>query len=367
MAQNGCMKTLNRCHQDLVVEIPSSLSFEEAAALPIVGATAYYSLVEQARLQQGETVLIHSGAGATGQMCIQIALLIGAKVYTTVGSHEKKEFLMWRYGLSNEQIFYSRDTSFAPSVMAATQNQGVDVVVNSLAGDRLQASWEVVAPFGRFIELGRTEIISNSKLAMAHFAKNVAFMAVAVDDMVTLRPALVQKNVSAVANLVAKGKLNLPYPLQTYPLSAAEQAFRHLMSGKSTGKFILKVDPEDVVKAYIMKASSGQLSHDATYLIAGGFGGLGRSAARWMISKGARNLILLSRSGPASESARLLVDEIQKAGVRVAARACDIANEADLAAVLADCAKHMPPVRGCLQGTMALRVSYARSLRKDIH
>ncbi|KAF1967921.1 ketoacyl-synt-domain-containing protein [Bimuria novae-zelandiae CBS 107.79] len=355
MAQNGCMKTLNRCHQDLVVEIPSSLSFAEAAAIPIAGATAYYSLVEQARLRQNETVLIHSGAGATGQMCIQIALLIGAKVYTTVGSHEKREFLMWRYGLKVEQIFYSRDTSFATSIMAATQNQCVDVVVNSLEGDRLHASWEVVAPFGRFIELGRTEIISNSKLAMAHFAKNISFIAVAVDDMVTLRPALVQRSVSAVANLIAEGKLNLPYPLQTYPLSTAEQAFRHLMSGKSTGKLVLNVDPADEVKTYSKEASARQLSPDATYLIAGGFGGLGRSAARWMVSKGARKLILLSRSGPVSKSARLLVDDLRGAGVRVAARACDIANEADLAAVLVDCAKDMPPVRGCLQGTMALR------------
>lgn len=357
MAQNGCMKTLNRCHHDLVVEIPSTLSFEEAAAIPIAGATAYYSLVEQARLQQGETILVHSGAGATGQMCIQIALLIGAKVYTTVGSQEKKEFLMWKYGLSEEQIFYSRDTSFAPSIMTATQNQGVDVVINSLAGDRLQASWEVIAPFGRFIELGRTEIINNSKLAMAHFAKNVSFIAVAVDDMVTLRPALVQKVVSAVTKLITEDKIKLPFPLQTQPLSGAEQAFRHLMSGKSTGKLVLKVDPADKVKAYITQNSIRRLSSEATYLIAGGFGGLGRSAARWMVSKGARNLILLSRAGPVSESARALVDELEASGVRVVARACDIANEANLAAVLADCATDMPPVRGCLQGTMALRVS----------
>jgi NADPH:quinone reductase-like Zn-dependent oxidoreductase/NAD(P)-dependent dehydrogenase (short-subunit alcohol dehydrogenase family) len=357
MAQNGCMKTVNRCHQDLVVEIPEFLSFEGAAAIPIAGVTAYYSLVEQARLQANETVLVHSGAGATGQMCIQIALLLGAKVYTTVSSHEKKDFLVWSYGLKPEQIYYSRDTSFASSIMAATQNKGVDVVVNSLAGDKLQASWEVVAPFGRFIELGRTEIINNSKLAMAHFDKNISFMAVAVDDMVALRPALLQKNLSAVAGMIIEGKLKLPFPLQTYALSAAKEAFQHLMSGKSTGKLVVKVEPTDVVKACITQDSGRELNPDATYLIAGGFGGIGRSAARWMVSKGARNLILLSRSGPVSESARLLVGELENAGVRVAARACDIADEGALAAVLADCASYMPPVRGCLQGTMVLRVS----------
>jgi hypothetical protein len=290
-------------------------------------------------------------------MCIQIALLLGAKVYTTVSSHEKKDFLIWRYGLKEEHIYYSRDTSFATSIMAATQNRGVDVVVNSLAGDQLQASWEVVAPFGRFIELGRTEIINNSKLAMAHFAKNISFMAVAVDDMVTIRPALLQKNLSAVAGMIAEGKLNLPFPLRTYPLSSAKEAFQHLMSGHSTGKMVLKVDPTDVVKACITLDSGRQLNPNATYLIAGGFGGLGRSAARWMVSKGARNLILLSRSGPVSESARLLVEELEKAGVRVAAPACDVSNESVLAEVLARCASHMPPVRGCLQGTMVLRVS----------
>jgi NADPH:quinone reductase-like Zn-dependent oxidoreductase len=356
MAQNGCMKTVNRCHQDLVVAIPSTLGFEEAAAIPIAGATAYYSLVEQARLQKDETVLIHSGAGATGQMCLQIALSIGAKVYTTVGSQEKREFLMWRYGLNEDQIFYSRDTSFAPSIMSATQNQGVDVVVNSLAGDRLQASWEVVAPFGRFVELGRTEIIGNSKLAMAHFAKNVSFMAVAIDDMVTLRPALVQKILSAVVEMISQDKLRLPYPLRVRPLSEAEDAFRHLMSGKSTGKLVLKVNPQDVVRAYTVQNSGKSLSPNASYLIAGGFGGLGRSAARWMVSKGARNLILLSRSGPTSASAQLLVSELQDAGVRVVARACDVASEKELSAVLSKDTEDMPPIRGCIQGTMALRV-----------
>ncbi|PVH93893.1 ketoacyl-synt-domain-containing protein [Periconia macrospinosa] len=355
MAQNACMKTVNRCHQDLVVEIPASLSFEEAAAIPIAGVTAYYSLVEQARLQPNETVLIHSGAGATGQMCIQIALLLGAKVYTTVSSQEKQEFLTWRYGLEPEQIYFSRDTSFATSILAATDNKGVDVVVNSLAGDKLQASWEVVAPFGRFIELGRTDILGNSKLAMAYFAKNISFMAVAVDDMVALRPAMLQRNLAAVVGMIEEGKLNLPFPLKTYPLSSAKDAFQHLMSGKSTGKMVLKVDPTDVVKACITQDSGKRLDPDATYLIAGGFGGLGRSAARWMVSKGARNLILLSRSGPISESARALIEELESKDIRVAAKACDIGDEVALAALLDDCASHMPPVRGCLQGTMVLR------------
>jgi NADPH:quinone reductase-like Zn-dependent oxidoreductase len=361
VAHDQGMKTLNRYRCDLVVEIPAGLSFEEAAAIPTVGTTAYYSLVYRARLQQNETVLVHSATGATGQMCVQLALLLGAEVYATVGSAEKKTFLVQHYGLREDHIFYSRDTSFAPSVMAATEGRGVDVLVNSLAGDRLQASWEIMAPFGRFLELGRTEIVSNSYLPMARFANNVSFMAIGLDDLLPRRPPLVQEMLSAVADLMETGKLCLPYPIRTYKLSEAERAFRHLMSGTTMGKLVLTVDPTDVVKTRTVKSTYKCLRSDATYVIAGGLGGLGRSAAKWMAGKGARHLLLLSRSGPQSESAKTLVRDLERAGVRVAAPTCDVSNEEQLASVLSSCQQTMPPFRGCIQGTMVLRVSRFRT------
>jgi NADPH:quinone reductase-like Zn-dependent oxidoreductase len=361
VAHDQGMKTLNRYRCDLVVEIPAGLSFEEAAAIPTVGTTAYYSLVYRARLQQNETVLVHSATGATGQMCVQLALLLGAEVYATVGSAEKKTFLVQHYGLREDHIFYSRDTSFAPSVMAATEGRGVDVLVNSLAGDRLQASWEIMAPFGRFLELGRTEIVSNSYLPMARFANNVSFMAIGLDDLLPRRPPLVQEMLSAVTDLMETGKLCLPYPIRTYKLSEAERAFRHLMSGTTMGKLVLTVDPTDVVKTRTVKSTYKCLRSDATYVIAGGLGGLGRSAAKWMAGKGARHLLLLSRSGPQSESAKTLVRDLERAGVRVAAPTCDVSNEEQLASVLSSCQQTMPPFRGCIQGTMVLRVSRFRT------
>ncbi|KAF2014709.1 ketoacyl-synt-domain-containing protein [Aaosphaeria arxii CBS 175.79] len=365
MAQNGCFKTINRIHQDLAVKIPDILSFEEAAAIPIAGTTAYYSLVDRARLEKDETVLIHSGAGATGQMCIQVALSIGAKIYTTVGSLEKRDFLMEHYCIPKEQILYSRDTSFAHSIMVATEDKGVDVVVNSLSGDRLRASWEVIAPFGRFVELGRTEMIGNAKLAMAHFDKNVSFHAVATDDMGTLRPTMFNKFLSGIVNMIAERKANLPYPLEVMKLSEVEKGFRSLMSGKSTGKFVLKVEQGDIVKTWGVENNGKRLDANSTYVIAGGLGGLGRSAARWMVSKGARNLLLLSRSGHALPAATSLLQELRDKGAHIEAPPCDVTSEEQLAAVLAECAQTMPPIRGCLQGTMVLRDALFETMTYD--
>ncbi|KAF2179436.1 hypothetical protein K469DRAFT_596142 [Zopfia rhizophila CBS 207.26] len=354
-AKIGSMKSYVRGTENNVINIPDSLSFEEAASLPVVGTTAYYALIEMGRLAKYETILIHAGAGATGQMCIQLAQLIGAEVFTTVSSPEKKELLMTRYGIPEDHIFYSRNTSFAKGVMRKTNNCGVDMIVNSLSGDSLVASWEVIAPFGRFIEIGRGDIRANSKLPMVHFDKNVSFIAAALDYTFDHRPAHVKKMFLALSKMMEKGEVRHPYPLKPYSISQAEEAFRLLQSGRSIGKVVVTVNPADVVQqTYLVDTSPYQLRSDASYLIAGGLGGLGRSAARWMVSKGARHLILLSRSGPTSKAAIAFINKLRDSGVQVQAPRCDVSSEESLAKVVSDCSTTMPPIKGCLQCTMVL-------------
>ena len=126
--------------------IPDGMSFAEASALPIVFLTAWYALSEVARLQREETVLIHAGAGGTGQAAIQVAKHIGVDVYVTVGSNEKRSLVMTEYDIPEDHIFYSRNQSFAQGIMRMTDNRGVDVILNSLSGAGLIASWECIAP-----------------------------------------------------------------------------------------------------------------------------------------------------------------------------------------------------------------------------
>ena len=243
----GCAKTFARCNFQQAVKIPDSLTYAEAAAIPITGVTAYYALVECARLQKGETILIHLGSGGTGQMAVQVAQMIGAEVFVTVGFPEKRQLLMDLYKIPEDHIFYSRDTSFAADVMRMTNGRGVDVLLNSLSGESLVASWESIAPFGRFVEIGKADIHANSKLAMGRFAKNVSFSALAVDYMINERPALIRKSLSAVLEMLQHGTLKIASPLHEYPISKMEDAFRFMQSGKNTGKIVLSMGATDLV------------------------------------------------------------------------------------------------------------------------
>lgn len=372
-----CFRTYTRCHYLLAAKIPECLSIAEAASLPTTAVTAYYSLHILANLQEDETILIHSASGGTGQMALQIALTIGAEAYVTVGSEDKRQLLKEIYRVPDTHIFSSRDTSFSQEILHATNGKGVDVVLNSLAGKALLASWECIAPFGRFIELGKRDIMANSKLPMSQFAKEVTFHAVDMDFVSFQRPIIIQKALQAILDSVTKSRLKVASPLCLYTASEIETAFKIMRSGKNTGKAVLTLNSSDIVsvssrppwlrrrlsktgfltpmKKWIRPRFSCSLDPDATYLIAGGLGGLGRSAARWMTQQGARHLILLSRSGPKSHAAQALLKDLQETGVTIRAPKCDVSCYESLSTTLRVCSD-LPPIKGCLQATMVLQV-----------
>lgn len=242
-----CFKTYARSDAQTVVKIPDDLSFTDAAALPVTYTTAHYALMVAGRLQEGDKVLIHAAAGGTGQSAIQLAQNAGAEVFATVGSQSKKQLIMDLFGVPSDHIFYSRDTTFAQGVMRMTQNRGVDVVLNSLAGEGLMASWECMASFGRFVEIGKRDIHSHSRLDMFHFAKNVSFTAVDVFGMTRERPALVRRSLSAAMSLVAERKVHASQPIQTYTVSQIEDAFRYMQSGKNVGKIVVEMKKDENV------------------------------------------------------------------------------------------------------------------------
>jgi NADPH:quinone reductase-like Zn-dependent oxidoreductase/SAM-dependent methyltransferase len=246
MAALGCMKTYPRTNQ-WAVKIPDSLSYEQAAAVVNPGLTAYYSLIEVARLKKGEKVLIHAASGGTGQLAILVAQMVGAEVFCTVGFGHKKQLLMELYNIAEDHILYSRDTRFKAGILNATNGKGVDVVLNSLGGEGLRASWECVAPYGRFVELGKMDIKSNSQLPMSCFANNVSFFAVDVRHISLTRPALGEGVLETLIQLTADKTLSWPKPLHVYELDKLEDAFRYLQSGKSAGHILINVDRNAVV------------------------------------------------------------------------------------------------------------------------
>ncbi|RYP22954.1 hypothetical protein DL765_001412 [Monosporascus sp. GIB2] len=179
----GSLRSRPRAKFENVFKIPDHLSFAQTISAINPGVTAFHSLVNLARLQKGEKVLIHSAAGGTGQMAVWVAKTIGAEIFVTVGNNEKKMMVSEQLGIPTTNIFHSRNTSFARGIKRVTNGYGVDVVLNSLSGDGLRASWNCMAPYGRFVEIGKADIIDNAPLPMGNFRNNVSFFAFDLDHL----------------------------------------------------------------------------------------------------------------------------------------------------------------------------------------
>lgn len=358
---NNCLQTRTRVPRDLMAKIPDSMSFEEAASIPICFVTAYFCLHEVAHLKAGETILVHAAAGGTGQAVIQLAQHLGAEVFATVSSREKRKLLMDEYGIPDDHIFSSRDLSFAAGVMRMTKDKGVDVIVNSLAGEALRASFHCLAYFGRFVEIGKRDIMANGKIDMFPFSRCATFTAVDLVALAEKARGTASCMIQAAIDLHAEGKLHVCKPLNLHSFGELEDAFRMLQQGKHMGKIVLTAKAEDMVKVTPKPPAPTRLRPDATYLLPGGLGGLGRSIAKWMArpEQGARNLVFLSRSGDESETTRELLAELSAMGVtKVRAFKCDVADEAQLVAALHEAEQAgFPKIAGVIQGAMQLRDS----------
>ncbi|KAL3258123.1 hypothetical protein ABHI18_006286 [Aspergillus niger] len=351
----GAYSTFARCKATSATAIPKNLSFEVAASIPVIFCTAYYALYELARLQHGvgEKVLIHAAAGGVGQAAIMLAQIASADIYATVGSAEKKELLITKYGLRADHIFYSRDASFGRSLRELTGG-GVDIVLNSLAGDLLRESWECLAPFGRFIEIGKADITKNTRLDMLPFERNLSFHSVDLTKVAAFKPRLMHQLLDKVSWLLAQGFIHSVFPLTVCPMAEIEAAFRALQSGKAMGKTVVVPREGDQVKAVVAKTRDDILRADATYIVIGGTGGLGRSIARWMAQKGARNIVLASRRAVVDTPVQTLMDALHPSGTKVVVKACDVSNRTSVDAMLKDLAD-LPPIRGVVHGAMVLR------------
>lgn len=241
----GTLRTLVRCKAITAVPIPESMPFTTAVSYPVTHCTAYHCLINVARLQRGEAILIHSAAGGTGQAAVQLAKHIGAEVFATVGISEKKQFLVSKYEIPEDHIFSSRDTAFKDGVLRLRAGKGVDVILNSLSGEPFLASLEVIAPFGRFVEIAKKE---SASIPLVALSKNVMFAVADLSRMLSDSPSLLGSLMRSVMELVERGVFSVSTPLSMFPGSQIEDAFRHMQSGKSMGKIVVDMGDDQVVK-----------------------------------------------------------------------------------------------------------------------
>ncbi|WP_077098896.1 type I polyketide synthase [Mycobacterium terramassiliense] len=297
----------------MVVAVPAGWSFTQAASAPIVYLTAYVCLVEIAGLAAGQRVLIHAGAGGVGQAAIQIARHLGAEVFAT--AHPDKQHVLTGLGIDASHIASSRTLDFVDTFKAATDGQGMDVVLNSLAGDFVDASLQLLPRGGRFVEIGKTDIRVPAEIAAAHPGVDYRVYDLSSAASESLQPAW-----AALLQLFAAGALR-PLPTTSYGLVNAPQAFRDMSQGMHTGKIVLIPQPV--------------LDPEGTALITGGTGMLGALFAEHLITHyGIKHLLLLSRSGPDAAGAGELHQRLAQLGAQVTITACDTSNPADLSAAL---------------------------------
>lgn len=345
--------------------IPDTMTLEEAAATYCVFATAIYSLISVGNLHQGQSVLIHSACGGVGLAAIQICRMIGAEVFVTVGNKDKAKYLADNYGISADRIFDSRSSAFVAGVMQITNRRGVDLVLNSLSGELLQASWRCVAPFGRMIELGKRDFLGHGMLPMDAFGKNRSFIGVDILGLGKEAPLALQMLVSQFYRYYSQGKLQPIRPVTVYDALDVGKGFRHMQSGQHVGKIVIRI-PDDLSGLPIstVHEECRMFNPTAAYLLVGGLGGLGRAVAAWMIQKGARHLVFLSRSGSStSETESFLRDLESHPGCSVSAVAGDVANIEDLQRAVSASPR---PISGVIQMSMVLKVSPSSYLHSSV-
>ncbi|PSN68460.1 hypothetical protein BS50DRAFT_676305 [Corynespora cassiicola Philippines] len=357
LSVGGTHATKARCDYRVAAKLPDTISFAEGAAAPMVHAAAYYALVKLAKLRHGQSVLVHAAAGGLGQAAVQLAKHLGLVIYVTVGTEDKRRFVIEHHGIPDEHIFNSRDASFAKGIQRVTGGRGVDCVLNSLSGELLRVSWTCLATFGTFVEVGLRDITDNMRLDMRPFSKSVTFTSLDIPTLIDQDPAAIGEALGEVFKLLHEGTLKVPQPLSLYPVGQIEQAFRTMQTGRHRGKIVLSFDQEDKPTAPVLcKAKdSFKLKSNATFLFVGGLGGLGRSLAREFVASGARHIAFISRSGDTKPEAKATIDELASHGAQVKVFACDVADKTSFLAAMEKCSQKMPPIKGVIQMAMVLR------------
>ncbi|WP_194911814.1 type I polyketide synthase [Catenulispora rubra] len=296
--------------------MPESWSFEQAAAIPSAFLTAYYALVETAVLSAGQRVLIHAGTGGVGMAAIQIARHLGAEVFATTSP--AKQDVLRELGLDDDHIASSRDAAFADQMLEATDGAGVDVVLNSLVGELVDASLRLLPKGGRFIELGKTDVRSPEEVAQDY----PGVLYEQIDLVRDTTPAVMRSLLDDVVPLLEQGTLT-ELPTRDWDIREAPEAFRYMAQARHVGKLVLTIPPTP--------------DPAGTVLITGGTGTLGGLVAKHLAGPwGMRNIVLASRRGAEAEGVGELTAELTELGADVRVAACDVADRAAVAGLLAD-------------------------------
>ena len=337
--------------------IPMDWEYQRAATVPVTFFTAYYGLVHLADLQAGERLLIHGACGGVGLAAIQIAQTLGLEIYATAGSPLKRRFLRT---LGIDHIYDSRSLAFREEILRDTQGEGIDCVLNSLAGEAITCGLDLLKPFGRFLELGKSDFYANSPLRLRPFRNNISYFGIDVDQLMRERPKLGQKLFDAMMAHFEAGDWR-PLPCTVFEAEDVEQAFRFMQKSQHIGKIVVNAPKKPCQAPSAARCIA--IEQGASYLVTGGLSGFGLACAQFLAEQGAECLILLSRRGECAENAQTLA-QLRKHGTTVLALACDVRSEESLGQALQAIPKEYP-LRGIVHAAAVLDDCLVSKLQKD--
>ena len=314
----SAMAAYTTLSEHLVAPAPASLGDEQAAAVPVAFLTAVHALEHLARLRAGESVLIHSATGGVGLAALQVARRRGARVYATAGTPEKRELLRT---LGVDDPMDSRTLAFADRIRERTAGRGVDVVLNFTSGEALVRSMRLLAPGGRFVEIGKRDIYDNSHIGMEFFKDNRAFLGVDLERTIREQPEAVGELFAVITEGFERGEFTA-LPVTTYGYADAPAAFTAMAKARHTGKLVLRPDPHEPVST---APHTAPVRPSGTYLITGGLGALGLETARYLTEQGARHLVLAGRSAPTAEAEAALA--VLRARAEVTVVSADLSGQ----------------------------------------
>ncbi|WP_157195581.1 SDR family NAD(P)-dependent oxidoreductase, partial [Nocardia tenerifensis] len=342
----GCFGNLVVADARRVYSAPASLSDVEAATLPMAYLTAWYALVEVGRLRRGDRVLVHAAAGGVGLAAVHIAQSLGATVVATAGSEEKRDYLR---SLGIADVFDSRSLDFAQEIRK--RYDGVDIVLNSLQGETIPKSLELLRPRGRFLEIGKKDIYDNYKLGLKPFGNNLSYSAIDIDRMLEEDPELCREAMTKVLDAVAAGALPA-LPHTDFDATEVAAAFRYMVTAKQIGKIVVQYRPDTELLVH-PTAGEQTVDADGTYLITGGYTGFGLRTAEWLVEKGARTVVLVGRRAQIDEENQEPIEAMRTLGVDVVLERADVSVEAEVIGLLERIAD-LPPLRGIYHAAMVL-------------
>lgn len=324
---------------------PAGLTPEAAAAIPVAFVTAWYALAETARLRAGETVLIHGAAGGVGLAALQIAKLLGARVVAAAGTAEKRELLRQ---LGADITVDSRSANLEEEVRSATG--GVDVALNSVAGDAMRATLRLLKPFGRFVELGKRDFLENTRLGLRPFVRNLAYFGVDIDQLLRHAPHVAAEATRRVVEAFDAGALH-PIPHLLFEGASAAEAFRLMQASGHVGKLLVRPAREGLAPP------DGQPAFQpapGAHVVLGGTGGFGLATALWLAERGARTVIVASRKGEIAPEAAPRVAALAAKGVRFIAERLDVTVTEEVIAAVARWRAEHGRVAGVVHSAMVL-------------